>query len=107
MLGSFDATVRIWDCKSQSTKPIQVFEEARDSISSIYVSEHEIMAGCVDGRLRTYDLRMGMMYVDVIAGKHSVSTLDITLLSLSRTMSPTISSKFKCLTYRHTPSPAT
>ena len=64
--GSFDATVRLWDCRSQNTKPIQVFEEARDSVSSVHVVEHEIITGCVDGRLRVYDLRMGMMFVDVI-----------------------------------------
>lgn len=64
--GSFDSTVRIWDCKSQSTKPIQVFEEARDSVSSVLVAGHEIIAGSVDGRVRIYDLRMGMVYVDVV-----------------------------------------
>ena len=64
--GSYDATVRLWDCKSQSTKPIQIFEEAKDSVSSVHVSGHEIAAGSVDGRVRLYDLRMGMMYVDVV-----------------------------------------
>ena len=65
-IGSFDATVRIWDCKSSSMKPIQVLEEARDSVSSLHVVGHEIVTGCVDGRVRVYDLRMGMMFVDVI-----------------------------------------
>lgn len=65
-LGSFDATVRLWDCKSQSTKPIQVFEESKDSVSSLHVVGHEIVTGCVDGRMRLYDLRMGMVYVDLI-----------------------------------------
>ncbi|KAI9847961.1 MAG: hypothetical protein M1837_001478 [Sclerophora amabilis] len=64
--GSFDATVRLWDCKSQSTKPIQVLEEARDSVSCLHVVEHEICTGSVDGKVRIYDLRMGMVYVDVI-----------------------------------------
>ena len=68
-IGSFDATVRIWDCKSQSTKPIQVLDEARDSVSSIQVAGHEIVVGSVDGRIRIYDLRMGMVYVDVIGRK--------------------------------------
>lgn len=56
----------MWDCKSQSSKPIQIFDEAKDSVSSLDVSGHEIAAGSVDGRVRLYDLRMGMMYVDVI-----------------------------------------
>ena len=65
-IGSFDATVRLWDCKSQSTKPIQIFEESKDSVSSLHVVGHEIVTGSVDGQIRIYDLRMGMVYVDVI-----------------------------------------
>jgi len=64
--GSFDATVRLWDCKSQSTKPIQVLEEAKDSVSGLCVVGHEIVTGSVDGRMRVYDLRMGMVVVDVV-----------------------------------------
>ena len=71
--GSYDATVRLWDCKSQSTKPIQVLEEARDSVSSLHVAGHEIVAGSVDGRLRVYDLRMGLLCVDVIGRMYSFS----------------------------------
>ncbi|KAI4175547.1 MAG: hypothetical protein LQ343_001538 [Gyalolechia ehrenbergii] len=67
--GSFDATVRLWDCKSQSTKPIQVFEESKDSVSSLHVLGHEIVTGSVDGKMRLYDLRMGMTYVDTIGRK--------------------------------------
>ncbi|KAL8879489.1 MAG: hypothetical protein Q9198_002903 [Flavoplaca austrocitrina] len=65
-IGSFDATVRLWDCKSQSTKPIQVFEDSKDSVSSLHVLRHEIVTGSVDGKLRLYDLRMGMVYADTI-----------------------------------------
>jgi mitogen-activated protein kinase organizer 1 len=65
-IGSFDATVRLWDCKSQSMKPIQVLEDAKDSVSSLHVVGHEIVTGSVDGRMRIYDLRMGMVFVDVI-----------------------------------------
>ena len=89
--GSFDASVRLWDCKSQSTRPIQVLEEARDSVSSVNVREHEIVTGCVDGRVRIYDLRMGMLYTDMLGSSVTsvfqtrdsnavlVSTLDSTL----------------------------
>lgn len=68
-VGSFDATVRLWDCKSQSTKPIQVFEDSKDSVSSLHVLGHEIVTGSVDGKLRLYDLRMGMVFVDTIGRK--------------------------------------
>ncbi|GAA5969443.1 hypothetical protein JCM11641_008118 [Rhodosporidiobolus odoratus] len=62
--GSFDTTVRLWDIKSQNRTPLQVLEEARDSITSIRIHEHTIMTGCVDGYVRTYDLRMGQLKVD-------------------------------------------
>lgn len=64
--GGFDTTVRIWDAKSQSGKPIQVLEEGRDSISDILVRGYEIVAGSVDGRVRSYDIRWGKCTVDVI-----------------------------------------
>lgn len=64
--GSFDATVRVWDCRSQGVKAIQVLEGAGDSVSGLDVVGHEIVAGSVDGRVRVYDLRMGMVYVDCI-----------------------------------------
>ena len=42
------------------------FSEAKDSISSIDVSGHEVTTGCVDCRVRCYDLRMGHTDVDVV-----------------------------------------
>ncbi|KAI9676406.1 MAG: hypothetical protein M1817_000563 [Caeruleum heppii] len=94
--GSYDATVKIWDCKSQSHQPIQVLDEARDSVSSLHVVGHEICTGSVDGRVRIYDLRMGMVYVDVLGSpvtsvqqtKDSaavlISTLDSTVRLLDK-----------------------
>lgn len=71
--GSFDASVRIWDVKSQNMKPIMVLEEARDSVSCVLAGRegqkgggYEILTGSVDGRVRCYDLRMGRLEVDVI-----------------------------------------
>jgi mitogen-activated protein kinase organizer 1 len=69
--GSFDASVRIWDTKSNSFKPIQVLADAKDSISAVMVNGregHEIVTGSVDGRVRYYDLRMGRMDTDVLPG---------------------------------------
>ncbi|KIW07312.1 uncharacterized protein PV09_02162 [Verruconis gallopava] len=71
--GSYDATVKLWDGKSQSYKPIMSLGEAKDSISSVLVSRWEVSAGCVDGRVRTYDIRMGKCIVDVVG--HSVTSL--------------------------------
>lgn len=66
--GSYDATVRLWDCKSQNAKPIQVLDEARDSVSTVHVLDggHEIITGSVDGFLRCYDLRMGQVHADCV-----------------------------------------
>ena len=74
--GSFDASVRIWDVKSQNAKPIMVLEEARDSVSCVLCGgegEYEILTGSVDGRVRCYDLRVGRVETDVIGA--SVTSL--------------------------------
>lgn len=69
--GSFDATVRVWDARSQSTKPVQVLEEAGDSVSAVLVGGWEILTGSVDGRVRGYDLRMGILCVDLVGSELS------------------------------------
>ena len=43
--GSYDATVRCWDCRSRSLEPIQILDDAKDSVSSLAVSQHEILSG--------------------------------------------------------------
>ncbi|EXJ94022.1 hypothetical protein A1O1_02415 [Capronia coronata CBS 617.96] len=75
--GSDDTSVRLWDVKSRDAKPLMVLEEAKDGISSIVVpgNGHEIVAGSVDGRVRSYDVRMGRVTVDVMPG--SVTSLDV------------------------------
>ncbi|QIX02450.1 hypothetical protein AMS68_007967 [Peltaster fructicola] len=105
--GSFDGTIKIWDCKSRSEKPIMTFSEAKDSVSSIAVREHEIYAGSIDGRVRTYDLARGCVEVDALgssvtsvavttaADSYLASTLDSTARLMDR---PT----GKCLqTFKH------
>ena len=80
--GSFDATVRIWDIKSNSYKPIMVLEDAKDSISCVLAGgnekggEYEIISGSVDGRVRYYDMRMGKLETDVVGA--SVTSLQRT-----------------------------
>ena len=69
--GSFDASVRMWDVRSQNGKPIMVLDDARDSVSCVLAggrgeAMYEILAGSVDGRVRCYDVRMGRLEVDVI-----------------------------------------
>lgn len=64
--GSFDASVRIWDVKSSSSKPIMVLTEANDSVSCVISSDDQIWTSSVDGKVRKYDIRMGRIVVDVI-----------------------------------------
>jgi mitogen-activated protein kinase organizer 1 len=63
---SFDGTVRIWDVRSTSYKPIMTFSDAKDSVTDVLVFDGEIVSGSVDGRVRSYDLRTGCCEVDVI-----------------------------------------
>jgi len=64
--GSYDGTVKLWDTKSNSYKPLMSWSEGRDSVSSVQVVGAEVLVGCVDGRVRSYDLRIGCVDVDVI-----------------------------------------
>lgn len=62
--GSIDCSVKTWDCKSRSKDPIQEFKEAKDSITSITVSNYEIITSSLDGKVRRYDLRNGKLHAD-------------------------------------------
>ncbi|PVD23115.1 hypothetical protein C0Q70_16378 [Pomacea canaliculata] len=64
--GSIDSTVRAWDTRSRGHSPIQILDEAQDGVTSIEVSDHEILTGSADGCIRRYDLRVGRLYVDLI-----------------------------------------
>lgn len=48
---------------------IEVMDEAKDSVNCIQVTDHEILTGSVDGRIRRYDLRKGEMIVDNIGSE--------------------------------------
>ncbi|XP_060516920.1 WD repeat domain-containing protein 83 [Cylas formicarius] len=55
--GGLDNMVMCWDLKSRSQTPVQILKEAKDCITSIKVTEHEILTGSVDCSVRRYDLR--------------------------------------------------
>ncbi|KIV86444.1 hypothetical protein PV11_02056 [Exophiala sideris] len=75
--GSDDTSVRLWDVKSRDNKPLMVLEEAKDGISDIAIpgNGYEIVSGSVDGRIRSYDIRMGRVTLDVMPGP--VTSLDL------------------------------
>jgi len=66
--GSVDTTVKIWDCRARNQEPIQSLEECKDSVTALDVSDHEILVGSGDGKVRLYDLRMGSLSTDVVGG---------------------------------------
>lgn len=74
--GGFDTSVRVWDARSNSGKPIQVLSEARDAVTSLAVRGPEIVAGSVDGGVRCYDVRMGRCVRDEMGA--SVTSLSLT-----------------------------
>jgi mitogen-activated protein kinase organizer 1 len=47
--GGFDTTVRIWDCRSRSAKPVQVLSEARDGITSVARCTTDVIGASVTG----------------------------------------------------------
>ena len=74
-----DATVKCWDMKSKSQEPIQTLQEMRDGVTSILVTDHEILIGSADGKVRTYDLRNGKLVTDMITFDGSaISSISLT-----------------------------
>lgn len=61
---SYDQTVSIWDLRNNMRDPIQSLTDFKDSVTSLATTECCIIAGCIDGCLRTYDIRKGLLQVD-------------------------------------------
>eukprot|EP01132_Coremiostelium_polycephalum_P004785 gene4785-5968_t len=78
--GSTDRTVKIWDIRSRSTEPIQVADDAADTVTSIFVNEknsvRQFITGSVDGGIRTYD---------ALNGTITISTEEFPISSVSLT----------------------
>jgi mitogen-activated protein kinase organizer 1 len=64
--GSADKTLRLWDLKSNMRDAIQTLSDFKDSVSSISVTESEIIAASLDGTVRTYDVRAGKLVADAV-----------------------------------------
>lgn len=64
--GSVDNTVAFWDVISRRQEPVQVLKDAKDTITSIQVTDHEVLTCSVDCHVRLYDIRMGKMVSDYI-----------------------------------------
>ena len=75
--GSDDRSVRLWDMKSKDAKPLMILDEAKDGVSSLAVPLHgyEVVTGSTDGRIRSYDIRMGRVTSDVMPG--AVTSIEV------------------------------
>lgn len=71
--GSRDNSVLCWDGRSKAQEPVQSLNDAKDSISSVRVSDHEILSSSFDGKVRTYDIRVGELCEDYVGGKKMAS----------------------------------
>ncbi|GBP65689.1 WD repeat domain-containing protein 83 [Eumeta japonica] len=64
--GSVDNSVIIWDVASRRLDPVQTLKDAKDSVTSVQVTDHEILTCSVDCHVRLYDIRMGKMTADYV-----------------------------------------
>lgn len=48
-------------------------EDAKDSVMTLHISAYEIIAGSIDGAVRTYDIRKGQLVTDTIGGTSTPS----------------------------------
>uniref|UniRef100_A0A158PAY5 WD repeat domain-containing protein 83 n=1 Tax=Angiostrongylus cantonensis TaxID=6313 RepID=A0A158PAY5_ANGCA len=62
--GSMDCTMQAFDNRSRIDKPIQIFNEATDSVLSVDINGGEIVAGSADGNYRLYNIREGKLHID-------------------------------------------
>ncbi|XP_057971824.1 uncharacterized protein LOC131160307 [Malania oleifera] len=62
----YDRSLRAWDCRSHSTEPIQIINTFSDSVMSVCLTKSEIIAGSVDGTVRTFDIRIGRETSDIL-----------------------------------------
>ena len=60
----YDKKICTWDLRSHAWTPIQTMSHCKDSITSLQVTDALIIAGSVDGCVRMYDLRNGMLFCD-------------------------------------------
>lgn len=76
---SYDATVCLWDGRTNVNKPIQTLKGAKDSVSVVkLIYGSSIVTASIDGCLRTYDVRNGKIVTENV---HSPIT-DIAFSSL-------------------------
>ncbi|KAF6212938.1 hypothetical protein GE061_010651 [Apolygus lucorum] len=64
--GSLDNAVLIWDLRAHNFQPVQNLKDAKDSITSLLVTDHEVVTSSLDCRIRRYDIRSGSLTTDFV-----------------------------------------
>lgn len=75
--GSYDKSIKIWDCRSRNYKPIQTMMDAKDSISSLCFTDSEIITCSIDGCIRIYDIRKSELKTDFL--HHPVTSISLSI----------------------------
>lgn len=44
---SYDSTIKIWDCRSLSKRPMQTLTEAKDSVESVFFNDYQVISSYV------------------------------------------------------------
>ena len=73
--GGQDKQVHCWDVRSRSQKPLQSMPHASDAVTCVRVTQHQVVAASLDGKVRSYDLRAGKMLSDDVG--EPITSLDI------------------------------
>lgn len=60
--GSDDRNVRFWDHRSRGA--VSTFSDAKDGISSVQERNKVVITSSIDGAVRSYDLRKGLLKTD-------------------------------------------
>ncbi|XP_067948894.1 WD repeat domain-containing protein 83-like [Watersipora subatra] len=71
---SVDGTCKAWDLRSRSYEPIQTLNEAKDNVTSVCITDSQILTGSADCCVRRYDIRIGFMYSDFLGAPVSCAS---------------------------------
>ena len=59
--------------RARQRLPLQILDDAKDSVVDIHIAGDRIFTASVDGYLRTYDLRAGQLRQDFLDCLYSLS----------------------------------
>lgn len=77
-VGTYDQEVRLYDLRQTKRAPVQVLKGAKDSVSDLLWLPHSsiLIAASIEGAVRSYDVRQGLLNVDNVGAP--VSSVSVT-----------------------------